>query len=515
MRTANLRPDDTAGQARSNVVQFPTTSLRPDGKPRSLEVQAKLDRLKAKYGFDPDADAKLTPQERADRIERRQRESGFDIDVWRQEVIAERQRILEELGPEPEPKPYTPEEIAKIVAEVEAAMGKKIVRVTPTTDVLRRDDARTPHLGVVSGQGQQDGLVLISAADIVPVNVVWLWRNWMPRGAVSMLAGQSTAGKSTIALAFCATITSGGLWPDGQPAGDPARAVFWSGEDDIKDTLLPRFLAAGGEPSLMHFIGEVRNSGRKRLFDPATDMPKLVEAVERLRDVRLIVLDPVALAVKGGDSHKNVETRVGLQPFVDLCTRTGAAGLGIHHFTKNTAGGHPLERLSGSLAFHALPRAVLIAARDQSDGGPDARRAMVRGKVSNGPDGGGFDYKLDQYPLDDFPEIVAQRVLWGDFLKGSPRELLDAFEPQKVAGKPHPTVIFLKAALAGGPRLAAELYAEAGKIGIAERSLRYHYKKLGGVHDRVGFGGPVIWELPKPQEGQSAPEPPAPPEGMP
>ena len=352
---------------------------------------------------------------------------------------------------------------------------------------------------------------LISAADLVPVKVDWLWRNWMQRGAVNMLAGQSTAGKSTIALSFCATITSGGLWPDGEPAGEPARAVFWSGEDGIKDTLLPRFLAAGGEPSLMHFIGEVRNNGRKRLFDPAADMPKLVEAVERLNDVRMIVLDPVALALKGGDSHKNVETRVGLQPFVDLCVRTGACGLGIHHFTKGTAGGHPLERLTGSVAFHALPRAVLIAARDQSDGGPDARRAIVRGKVSNGPDNGGFDYKLDQYPLDDFPEIVAQRILWGDFLKGSAREILDGFEPQKVASKAHPTVIFLKTALAGGPRLAAELYAEADKLGIAERSLRYHYKKLGGTHQRLGMGGPVIWELPKREESPAPPEPPEPP----
>ncbi len=318
---------------------------------------------------------------------------------------------------------------------------------------------RVRPIGVV----QQDGLVLISAADIVPVNVHWLWPNWLQRGAFSLLAGQSTAGKSTIALSFCATITSGGVWPDGHQT-EPARVVFWSGEDGIKETLLPRFLAAGGEPSLMHFIGEVRDGGRKRPFDPATDMPKLIRAVEQLRDVRMIVLDPVALAMKGGgDSHKNVETRVGLQPFVDLCARTNACGLGIHHFTKGTAGGHPLERVSGSLAFHALPRSVLIAARDQT--GSD-RRALVRPKVSNGPDHGGIDYKLDQYPLDDYPEIVAQRALWGDILTGTAREIIDQFEPKKAASdRTHPTVIFLMAALANGPRLAAELYAEGGQAG--------------------------------------------------
>jgi hypothetical protein len=89
-----------------------------------------------------------------------------------------------------------------------------------------------------------------------------------------------------------------------------------------------------------------------------------------------------------------------------------AAGLGVHHFTKNTTGGNPLDRVTGSLAFHALPRCVLVAARDQN-GGPDARRALMRAKITNGPDWGGFDYKLDQRPLDDWPQIEAQgRPSW-------------------------------------------------------------------------------------------------------
>ena len=242
------------------------------------------------------------------------------------------------------------------------------------------------------GEAKDAQVVLLNAADIEPAPVHWLWRYWLQRGVFNLLAGQSTAGKSTIALSFSATITSGGRWPDNH-AAEQGGVVFWSGEDGIKDTLLPRFLAAGGVRSNMDFIEGVRDGGRKRPFDPAADMPKLTQTVQRLKDVRLIVLDPVAVVVKG-DSHKNVETRVGLQPFADLCAQTGACGLGVHHFTKNTAGGNPLDRVSGSLAFHALPRCVLIAARDQN-GGQNARRALMRAKVSNGPDWGGFDYKLD------------------------------------------------------------------------------------------------------------------------
>jgi putative DNA primase/helicase len=339
-------------------------------------------------------------------------------------------------------------------------------------------------------------VVLINAAAIEPAPVNWLWRYWLQCGVFNLLAGQSTAGKSTIALSFSATVTSGGQWPDGQ-ATEPGRVIFWSGEDGVADTLLPRFLAAGGERSNMHFIEGVRDGDRKRPFDPAVDMPKLTQTIQRLKDVRLIVLDPVAVAVKG-DSHKNVETRVGLQPFAELCARTGACGLGVHHFTKNTAGANPLDRVSGSLAFHALPRCVLVAARDQN-GGRDARRALMRAKVSNGPDLGGFDYELDQRPLDDWPQIEAQRVLWGEAIEGSARDVLARFEGKTETGT-RKALAFLREALRGGPRMARDVIVEGEAAGFSERALQRGLKALGGTNERVGgIGKGVgywIWELP-------------------
>jgi hypothetical protein len=336
-------------------------------------------------------------------------------------------------------------------------------------------------------------LVLVHGADVKPTSVRWLWLYGLQYGVFNLLAGQSTTGKTTIALSFAATITSGGQWPDGQ-AIEPGRVIFWSGEDGIGDTLMPRFLAAGGERENIYFIGGVQEGERKRPFDPAADMPKLAEIVLRLKDVRLIVLDPVAVVVRG-DSHKNTETRVGLQPFADLCAQTGACGLGIHHFTKNATGGNPLDRVSGSLAFHALPRCILIAARDQN-GGQDARRALMRAKVSNGPDWGGFDYVLDRRALDDWPEIEAQRVLWGNAIEGSARDILAEFEANQTTNKAE---AFLAAALKDGPRLAAEVIAEADKVGIPERTLRYNFKQMGGVTERQGQGRSHfgIWEFPK------------------
>jgi hypothetical protein len=41
------------------------------------------------------------------------------------------------------------------------------------------------------------------------------------------------------------------------------------------------------------------------------------------------------------------------------------------------------------------------------------------------------------------------------------------------------------------------LIAQAAKEGIPERTLRKAFKDLGGAPERVGYQGPVVWELPK------------------
>ena len=87
--------------------------------------------------------------------------------------------------------------------------------IDPTIEVPPR-----PRPTDKPAKGEQ--VILINAADIEPEQVNWLWRNGLQCGAFNLLAGQSTAGKSTIALSFAATVTSGGQWPDGQAAANRA-----------------------------------------------------------------------------------------------------------------------------------------------------------------------------------------------------------------------------------------------------------------------------------------------------
>ena len=82
-----------------------------------------------------------------------------------------------------------------------------------------------------------------------------------------------------------------------------------------------------------------------------------------------------------------------MQPVVDFARATNVAIIGISHLTKGTAGKDPLERLNGSVAFGALPRLVMGAAKNQAEGDDEPERIMVRIKSNIGPGGGGYGYQ--------------------------------------------------------------------------------------------------------------------------
>ena len=121
------------------------------------------------------------------------------------------------------------------------------------------------------------------------------------------------------------------------------------------------------------------------------------------------------------NSHRNTETRRGLQPVVDLAGELDCCLLGITHLSKNTSGREPLERVAGSIAFGAIARGVLMTVKPAD---PDEPRRLVRAKSNNGPDTGGFAYTLFLAAVPGHPNIIAQRIDWGEILEGSARELM-------------------------------------------------------------------------------------------
>jgi len=359
-------------------------------------------------------------------------------------------------------------------------------------DNLTPDDLRR-EAGIGSA-----GVTLIRADEYRIEPIAWLWRGWLARGKVHVLAGAPGTGKTSIAMALAGALTIGARWPDGSQA-EPSEVMVWSGEDDPSDTLVPRLMAAGADLRKVHVIAATMDEGdsRSRPFDPATDMARLADEISLLpKAPALLIVDPIVSAVSG-DSHKNGEVRRALQPLVDLAMTKRIAVLGISHFSKSTAGRDPVERVTGSIAFGALARIVMAAAKlpEEQGGG----RVMARAKSNIGKDDGGFRYDLEV--IEPRPGIETTVVLWGEAMDGSARDLLgqaDLTEDPEERSAWQEARDWLVEILEDGPMKASEVMREARQAGITEKSLRTARERIGikPYKEKLSVHGGWYWKLP-------------------
>jgi putative DNA primase/helicase len=319
--------------------------------------------------------------------------------------------------------------------------------------------------------------VILQDADTLEMETIeWLWLHWLALGKLHLIAGAPEAGKTTIALALAATTSSGSYWPDRTKA-PVGNILIWTSEDSLADTIKPRLVRMGADLSRIKFIVAQRTAnGKTRPFCPATDMPSLIEAAKTIKDgVQLLIIDPIVAAIgTKTNSHNNAETRNSLQPVVDFAEAANCAVLGISHFTKGTSGKDPIERVTGSLAFGALPRIVYAAAKTDKTAEGDMPRIFVRAKSNIGPSGGGFGYDIDAAPLMERPDIIATRVKWGKATEGTARDLLDAAEGNQNGNVPKVDLAkqFLTDILANAKCHATEVEAAAHKAGLSWASVR-------------------------------------------
>lgn len=341
-----------------------------------------------------------------------------------------------------------------------------------------------------------DAQLLVPASTIRPERISWLWRGWLALGKFHVLGGAPGCGKTTIAGDLAAILSTGATWPDGTeaPIGETA---IWTGEDDLSDTLVPRLAAAGADRRKILFVG----ARGRRPFDPSQDMPALAEAIgDRAGAVKLLIVDPIVAVAAPGAKHDNAENRRSMAPLVDLAIRHRVAVLGITHFSKGTGGRDPVERITGSLAFGAVPRVVLVAAKARDGAG----RILARAKSNIGPDEGGFAYDIVERPLPEDGSIAATAVQWGAAIQGTAREVLAEAEGDDAAGGSDgdqsaltEARTFLRDALAGGAVPVGEVRRAAAAAGLSWATVR----RAKAVENVAAVKGSMVggwsWVLPK------------------
>ncbi len=246
-------------------------------------------------------------------------------------------------------------------------------------------------------------LELESFGDVQSESVRWLWNQRIPLGKLTIFAGDPGKGKSLVTVDIAARLSRGALFPDGARCtlGD---TIFLSAEDDAADTIRPRLDAAEADVSRIHRVKAVRvmlgdGGTGESVFSLERDIEKLDDAIGKIPDTKLLVIDPVSAYMGKVDTHRDAEIRRVLAPLVDLASRRRVAAVGVMHLKK--ADTSALLRVGGSIGFVAAARVVWGFGEDPDT--PDTR-IMVAVKNNLAPLGNGLAYAISA--VGEAPRIV-------------------------------------------------------------------------------------------------------------
>jgi hypothetical protein len=342
--------------------------------------------------------------------------------------------------------------------------------------------------------------------------ISWLWPGRIPFGKITLLAGDPGLGKSVLMLDVAARLSRGLPMPTtpGEPherplPPEPASTLLLSAEDDLDDTIAPRFVAAGGALDRLRALSGVywreglartRQTGH---FQLDRHLEALAAAIGELDRCRLVVIDPVSAYLGRLDTHRNSEVRNVLAPLGELAAETGVAVVLVTHLNKQTQG-PTIYRSMGSLAFAAVARSVLSVVQDPhtNDG-----RVCAPVKSNLGPAVPPIAYRVVADSVNGSTESAdgAPHVVWDEErLIPFSIDWLVADNEQAAQGSTSVSEAaeWLREALAGGPRPSADLKADAEAAGIASRTLWRAKAALRVLARQVKNGDSHhhLWEMP-------------------
>ena len=169
---------------------------------------------------------------------------------------------------------------------------------TPPTPPRRRDALLRPARPEI-----------VRVGDVEPLAVDWLWRGYLAKGKLTIIAGDPGLGKTQVALDMAARISVHARWPDGE-AAPSGSVIILSAEDGVADTIRPRLELAGADLLRIHVLTSVVESdGAQRSFNLQADLATLGQAIEERRDVTLVIIDPITAYMGMIDSHRTTDVR--------------------------------------------------------------------------------------------------------------------------------------------------------------------------------------------------------------
>lgn len=299
--------------------------------------------------------------------------------------------------------------------------------------------------------------------------VHWLWQPYIPRGALTLIAGDGGYGKSFMTCSLAADLSAGRPLP-GQDAQAPCKVLMISAEDGLGPVIMPRLtvLDAAMENIAVLDEGFVLNPGVTK---------RILKAVDQF-DAAVVFVDPLVVYLGGEvDSHKANEVRAILSQLTRIAKAKDIAIVAVHHVSKGLATGQ--HRTLGSVDFVNGVRSELLV-----DCSKSGTYFLSHGKSNWAKKGPTIAYNFNNERFTWLGNYEPPKGVDGEIeLSRTPRSKTRAFITNVLADGPVPMIEVLRLAHDAG---IGERSLNAAKKGIA-RSVRK-------TTDNHGHGQ-WFWEL--------------------
>ena len=358
-----------------------------------------------------------------------------------------------------------------------------------------RTDARAPDAALES-----------TTASKFPMRAIrWFWPWRFALGKLGLIGGLPDKGKGLISADIIARCTTGADWPCNEGQAPQGNVIWFTAEDDIEDTIVPRLVAAGADLDRVHIVGMTKNpDGKARMFNLTTDLELLKQKIETLGNVVLVIIDPVSayLGVGEFNNSSTTDVRAMLAPLTRLAEERKISIIGIMHFNKKADVTNAMLRIADSLAYVAAARHVYVVVDDAQN---KKARLFVKAKNNLAPDKHALRFMVGLQEVGRDPDtkepISAPHVVWdSQHVEVTATEAMEAAEgggakreAQREAEE------FLKRKLALGPVSKEEIEEEAEALDISISGALKRAKKklqLKTWKEKGRVDGKWFWELP-------------------
>lgn len=240
----------------------------------------------------------------------------------------------------------------------------------------KKENAPVPKEKAVSQQKAEEKelihpVQLVTMSEVEEKEPEWLINGYIPKGQITIIAGDGGTGKTFVWVDTVAAVSSGGrAFFEKIPEGSfgelmraPANVLFFSSEDSIEITLKRRLRKAGADLSRIYSI----SLKDPRFTDIKFNAPILMALISEYKPA-LVIFDPLQAFIPSSVqmSQRNAMRQI-MNPLIALGEKFGTTFLIVCH-TNKRAGCYGRNRVSDSSDIWDVSRSVLICGHTNENG---------------------------------------------------------------------------------------------------------------------------------------------------